>query len=48
MTKYIFYRIIKLRVLEIPDKLKDQFNGKDMFMVAATLRAEVINTNMLH
>jgi leucyl-tRNA synthetase len=34
------YTIIKIKALELPASLKDLLAGKDVFLVAATLRAE--------
>jgi leucyl-tRNA synthetase len=36
------YTLIKLRVLELPKSLEEQFKDKKVFMVAATLRPETM------
>ncbi len=36
------YTIIKIKALELPEKLKEQFGGKDVYLVAATLRPETM------
>jgi leucyl-tRNA synthetase len=36
------YTLIKLRVLELPESLKEQFAGKNVYLVAATLRPETM------
>lgn len=36
------YTLIKLKVLELPKQLEEQFNGKDVYLVAATLRPETM------
>lgn len=36
------YTLIKLRVLELPQSLQEKFKGKNVFLVAATLRPETM------
>lgn len=36
------YTLIKLKCLELPDSMKEKFAGKNVFLVAATLRTETM------
>jgi leucyl-tRNA synthetase len=36
------YTLIKIQCLDLPESLKDQFHGKKVFLVAATLRPETM------